>query len=206
MGVSPEIVASISSVAIEAIKILGPAGIAAWAGFKAGEGQARARLSELEEQNRFKAKEHMFAYYQGVCTRLQNDMNAIGKTMGEIVVDLEPPEDEEEAAEQAQALQFLRRLFATLSNNVPCEVEMLKAAFPAEGRAQNPYFQRLEAAISKTDWTKIPDTAPVLLDRAHDLFEVYTYLMICAQILLGRKSEELFAPHVSEAGIRRAKP
>ena len=82
---STELISAVQSIAIDAIKILGPATIAAYATYRASKFQFEARLVELKEENEFAARSVLFDCYKDRHRQLRKAHAKLGKSLGENV-------------------------------------------------------------------------------------------------------------------------
>lgn len=194
---TPELQAALLELGSDAIKILGPAAIAAWVGYSAGQAQLKTRLKELELANGFKAREHLYAHYETRRTELKDSLRQLGEMIGRLTSELSAEEDEDESPAEREAERRLAwTLVSTLSSMVPLEVSSAKSWLSERGLAGTPHEARLDAAASKADWTVVGENRDEILDRALLLFDMLTVLAAHSNTVLGKKAEELFVPHL----------
>jgi len=73
----------IKAIMTDAIKILGPAAIAAYATYRASKAQFEIKLKEIDKNHAFEARKNLFQYYKDRQVQFADDFKKLNSSLGE---------------------------------------------------------------------------------------------------------------------------
>src|SRR3989304_4491348 len=82
---SPDELAVVKDILLDAIKILGPVIITTWAGYKYVKRQATLKLEEMDKTHEFGAREHIFNYYKERSKQLLARQGQLNASLSELM-------------------------------------------------------------------------------------------------------------------------
>ena len=82
---SPDELAVVKDILLDAIKILGPAIITAIVGYKYGKLQVTLKLKEMDKAHEFGAREHLFNYYKERSKSLLERQGQLNASLNELM-------------------------------------------------------------------------------------------------------------------------
>lgn len=195
----PEIIKLIEVVSIDAIKILGPAVVAALATYKATKAQYEAKLQELTKGHEFKAREHLFDYYKGRQVKLSKSheelSNALGQALGfsAATTDLDPSDN---INDMANACFGIVKLYL---GQAPFEINTTLRDFESKNIQETPEYEKLNSYIGLLN-TLSPSNNRLEFEKiVFSLLEIYSFLERCNQVLLEKEMKGLFNKYVDGA-------
>jgi hypothetical protein len=180
----------------DALKILGPAIIAALATYKGAQLYLKAKVSELASAGELRARENLFTYYKDRLEYLWAAAKDAGVGIGKLYAIIGTQGDEAEKAEPA-ALNELRGFVSVLSTLLMQEVGITRAELQQAQLEDSPQFRRLQELAAQPDHQEQPKTTKALLDRLAAIVETYSFLCHCTQVVLESRMKELWDPYLS---------
>ncbi len=192
----PEIANLIKTISIDAIKILGPAIIAAFATYKATKMQYEIRLAELTKGHEFKAREHLFDYYKDRQIKLSKSHeelnNALGQLLGMAAASQEHDE-EDSINEMVDSFSGISNLYAELA---PFEINTVLRDFESKDLNSTDEYTKLKSYIGKLEDIQDQRTYSNVKNNVYILLEVYSFLERCNQMLLEAQIKRIFSKYV----------
>ncbi len=185
----------IKEIATDAIKILGPATIAALVAYKASEAQFELRLKEIEKGHQFRAREHLFRYYKDRQTQLSHDYTKFSQSLEE---DLGFAAGFTEANEvKASGLVKTMANYIEMYSSVTLtEIDITMRDMNENGLGGTPEYERLKSYKDKISNLAKEKNFSALQNNMLSIVEVYRFLQFCNQMLLQRQIEKMFRKYL----------
>ena len=185
----------IETITTDAIKILGPAIIAAFATYKATQAQFEIKLRELEKAHEFGAREHLFKYYKDRQTQLSKDYeqlnhfldNTLGFATGYVVGAGE---------EQSEFLSTLAEHVERYSKITPTEIDTTARDMEQNGMKETDDYRRLVAYIEPLQNLDKDKTLQALRKNIFAIANAYHFLQHCNQLLLQKQMIKVFTKYI----------
>lgn len=188
-----EILRTISSISTDAIKILGPAAITAFVGFKAGKAQLELKIKEMESSNKFKAREHLFKYHKEWQSHISRRYDQLTETLGSIAGVMAADKDGEMGLNP-----FALKFFGSYIKSAPHDVEMaIRDLENYKEKYKLEYELLLEHKIQTYSLRRAGDIDTVFRTIA-DLIEIYGHLNRCAHLLVEEEAKKALKPYLKE--------
>lgn len=183
---SPEVVELLS----DALKILGPAIIAAYATYKVGRTQLDMKDKEIRAANEFKARERLFDYDLGILQGLDSSRDKTNDSLGQVMslASTTLPDDPE--------FQLVVRLVKTMSVHVPRDIRSTKAEMAAIGLEDSDAYSGLDEVGGRANWVSVEETKEGLTNRLFEMLEVGTHLSHCRQEIAREHMHLVLKPYV----------
>jgi hypothetical protein len=199
MQTPPQIV-TWAEVALDAVKILGPAALALLGSLIALRHQRLLKRQELDAGARLRARELVFTHYQKKLDRVAAAVEEFGRTLGEIEVLLQSPETE---GIEKTAANFVATLFSIVLT-AKHEVQDAEEELETFGLHQD--YQK-EMAMMKALKEAPEDFAPDINDpKARENFRNGLLALVLVQeALVQARMKELFQEYLPPR-TRRALP
>lgn len=185
---SPEAITAFQEVAVEAIKILGPAFFT----YLAASSQFRSKLEELERTQGFRSREHLFAYYKSRQRKLAKGYEELGEGIGKVLGFASAAADVPDAKmnETIESFKVLVRVHTVVA---PFELEMALRDLKAADLAGLDEFKKLSGYRDAAANLQIGTTIDHLRELVVKLMEIYGLLERCNQAVLEKRIESLFS-------------
>ena len=156
---TPEQTAALLAFGTDALKILGPAAIAAWASHRVTKTQSQQRIRELEASNQFTTRTTLFAFYKEELRQLSERSNETAKSIGQLVgLMAAGPSD-------PKVLSTFRHLARIASAQVPMEIDLVLAEMEAEGVQAQPELNALLECRARASWAEVGNTDEAVMER-----------------------------------------
>jgi hypothetical protein len=189
---SPEL----SSIISDAIKILGPASLTAWLGYKAAKVQFDIKLREVDKSHEFNAREHLFQLFRERSNRLHKGFSNLMQSLGELVTNAAVLTEFEEDNFKGFR-QSLNTLIVHMCNLTPMNVKVTKIELEKAGLDDIPEFQELDSCISKImTLSKDDSSVPGLIQNTGALLEVYALITYCNDLVIDKQTEDVFSKYL----------
>lgn len=179
----------IKTIATDAIKILGPAILAAYMTYKTAKMQFESKLRELENKNEFNTRVHLFNYYKDRERQLSQTFEKASRLLGEAVGYAEGYKDE-------NLITFVTEVIQECYKNVPSNVEIAIRDMELEGLSNTQEYQKLKDILSHGEFEVNGSTEK----RWGDLIKItgiYEVLNHCNQLVLQNRINSLFGKYMS---------
>jgi hypothetical protein len=175
----------------DAIKILGPATIAAWAIYKVAKSQFELRLKEIEKGHQFRAREHLFLYYKERQTQLAQDYaklkNSLEEDLGFATGFTEVIGDEDSGLVKTMAESM--EMYSAMA---PTEIDITMRDMEKNDMVGTSDYDKLKSYKDKMNNLNREKTFRSLQKNIFIILEVYHFLQHCNQMLLQRQIEKMF--------------
>ncbi|MGY0311968.1 hypothetical protein ACV4QK_08830 [Alteromonas macleodii] len=191
-----EVIKSIETVLIEAIKIIGPAIIASFATYKATSSQYKFKVKELSKNHEFKAREHLFSYYKDRQQKLASGHSELSNSLGQILGAASSAGEESDTPEIVNGFISMLGLYV---NQAPFEISTTISDFDSKRLSHSPEYAKLLEYKKSADnliFNKEPKLAKIMII---ELLEIYSFLERCNHMLLERQIKQLFSNYVDNA-------
>lgn len=187
----PTTIELIKDVATDAIKILGPATIAAWATYMASKSHFELRLKEIERKQEFGARQHLFRYYKERQTQLAQEYaklrGELEHTLGYVAGYTKGSGDED-----STLVKILVESMEMYSAITPTEIDITMRDMEKNGLTGTSDYEKLKSYKEKISNLATEETFQTLQKNIFTIVEVYHLLQICNQNLLQRQMEMMF--------------
>jgi len=122
----PDLMHLIQVISLEAIKVLGPAAIAAFATYRVTAIQFESKIKELDKTNEFHARDRIFAYLTERIAKVDADFAKLNEEIGRVLGFTLGGNGGEQSAKQMQEfIEVLGGGMMTLARGVSLEVNSL---------------------------------------------------------------------------------
>lgn len=184
--------AATAGVISEAVKILGPAIIAAVATYKVSRAQFEIKLRELDKAHEFRARELLFLHgkeRRGEVAKYNEELNkTLGMLLAEATDNIGRPGEE-----RSLFFSGLADLWQYHSKDAPAQVLATLREMERRGLQDSDDYSKLKLCtdrIAAIDLTSTPERAK---DGILTLVDVYAALHDCNQALIWKEMEDLLA-------------
>lgn len=195
----PVLAELIKSIGVEAIKIVGPATVAAFAAYKAASLQFKATLTQLREANEFAARQYLFDYYKERQNRLSESHNELTTSLGQVLgVNAAAREDVFDANIQKMIDTFdsIARLHLDAA---PFEISLTVRDMKSKGLDDLEEYLELQSTKQTIEGLVVAEDFNSKKAVVISLLKVYGQLERCNQLLLEKEMDSLFSKYVSRA-------
>jgi len=184
----------IKSISLEAIKIIGPASVAAYATYKATKVQYELKLKEIEQNQRFSAKQVLFDYYKNRQTKISESYNQLSSTLGTAMgaAAIEEHRKEGDAPSKVIAVVDIVNSYVALA---PFDVSITARDYKLNNMESSEEFQKLTEYSKKVDSLETSTEFDIVRANVLLLLELYSFLERCNQALMERQMEKLFSKY-----------
>ena len=189
----PETIKAFSEIATEAVKILGPAWITAFVGIKIGKLQLDSKIKEIEKNNEFKAREHLFKYAKDWQSEMDKRCGDLMNTL-ETIDGLVSIDDTNEIGMH----EFLLNRFNMYLKEAPYNIEIaLREMEPIKSK-YGLEFDRLFDYKEKVKNIKRADSLENLRSGIILLTEIYGHLSRCAYFTSHEEAMKALKPYLKD--------
>ncbi|QYK12779.1 hypothetical protein K0I63_18980 [Shewanella rhizosphaerae] len=192
----PAVIKMIEVIAVDAIKILGPAVIAALATYKATKAQYDAKLQELTKGHEFKAREHLFDYYKERQGKLSKSHEELSNILGQVLGFSAVTND----VTLGDCLHDLANTFFGIARlyhgQAPFEISTTLRDFESKGIQEEPEYEKLNFYLHMVNSITPSNDRAEFEKVVFSLLEVYSFLERCNQVLLENEMKGLFNKYV----------
>lgn len=193
---TPEVVNLIQTVALEAIKIIGPAVIAAYATYRATSTQWELKLREVERANEFRAREQIFAHLKERLVHLNDEAAKLHAGVGQTLGYASGSSTAEITLHDREFIETMGGMVASIGKLAPLEVSTLLSEMQVAKLADTEEFKTLSAHRSVHFTTSKPSTFDELRVMMFELLELNSILGICTRLLLQKQMDIVFSPYL----------
>ncbi|MES2190802.1 MAG: hypothetical protein V4454_11795 [Pseudomonadota bacterium] len=195
---SPEEIALVQTVSLEAIKILGPAIVAAYAGYKAASVQIEVKLRELDKNHQFQARENIFSHLKDRLTHIDEQTERLNADLGRMLGFAAGCQDFDHSAETNEFVELMTGAMKSVAKLAPLEATVLLNDMRISGLASSHEFEALSAQTFQLEFDG-PASYLQLKANVLKLLETYGLLGVCTRLLLQKQMERVFAPYLAAA-------
>lgn len=179
----------------DAIKILGPATIAALATYKAAKSQFELRLREVERKQEFGARQHLFRYYNERQTQLAQEYaklrGELEHTLGFVAGFTEGIGDEDSGL--VKTMSEYMEMYSTMA---PTEIDVTMRDMEKNDMAGTSDYDKVKSYKDKMNNLNTEKTFRSLQKNIFIILEVYHFLQHCNQMLLQKRIETMFGKYI----------
>ena len=193
-----EVAKVIETISIDAIKILGPAIIAAFATYKATKTQYEIKLNEITKSHEFKAREHLFDYYKERQIKLSKSHEELKNVLCQLLGMSISASDYKGNNSIGKLVDSFAGASSLYSGLAPFEIETTLRDFESKGLSETREYAKLQSYTDKLKDIQKPEDYPSIKNNVFILLEVYSFLERCNQMLLEAQIENLFSNYVSK--------
>lgn len=186
----------IKTVSLEAIKILGPAVVAALTGYWAARLQYVSKLKELERSNEFNARQQLFDYYKNQQAKLAERHKELADGLGQVLAFAAVADDDEKNTKIVKAFMGTVSTYISI---VPFDIDMTRRDMKTKGLEATDEYQKLGEYHDSSLNLKSGESFETTQANVYILFEIYSFLERCNQLLLERQMEGLFSKYMKNA-------
>lgn len=187
---TPEAIQAIENFAIDALKILGPAIVAAVVAYKVAKAQFEATLKQTDKRNEFDARKAVYDFLIQRQEKLGENFKQMGENLGYVLgLTTGVAEDDED---------FLT--FIDLSNltlrTIRRECGVSKDQYEKKGLTDKPQYKIIEACTEKANALEAATTYDSLRYNSLELMPIYEDLHYALDALIDWEMEEILAPYI----------
>jgi len=175
----------------DAIKILGPAAIAAFVGYKAAIVQMNSKLKELENNHEFEARKHLFNYYKEQKHRLEKDSQRVIGEIGELSGFLAGSTAEREE-ENGAMLQRIADVVRNESRRLLQEVIIAKKELEKNTLNGTAEYNKLDAYAEEVRSFKHENVLSIIQNNLFTISVIYNHLYYCNHLILEKEGDKIF--------------
>lgn len=195
---SPEVASLLQTVLLEAIKILGPAIVAAYAAYKAASVQLDVKLHEVAKANEFKAREAIFLHLKERLVHIEQKNEKLNEELGRML-GVAAGYHEGSGTEPVEYVDIMSRSVHAAARLAPVEISATLNDMRMSSLTSSEEFKALSGRQDFQIDTFEPYSYPKLKSNVLSLIETYDLLGMCNRLLLQKQMERAFSPYISGA-------
>lgn len=178
----------------DAIKILGPAGIVAWATYRASRAQLELKLKEIKSAQEFGAREHLFRHYKDRQQQLAEEYTKMRGSLEE-TVGFAGGLREGSAREPAflDTMNEYTQMYCAIG---PEEINVTLQDMDKDGLAETSDYQNLESYKDKIKTLQPSGDLRSLQRNIFIIVQAYHFLQHCNNKLLQTQMERTFRKYL----------
>lgn len=180
-------------VALESVKILGPAIITALAAYFTARFQFKIKVKELVEANKFKAHERIFDFHKNKYDLFDEAILKINEGFG-FFAGLSLSEKNE----AGEIKRFVAKYLSIYIETAPLDLKQLIVDFSSVADTHALEFERLNRQLLIAEDIKIPKNQEEINDVIVKLLVIYGFANYCGKILTERKTVGVFDKYIRE--------
>jgi len=186
----------LKSISMEAIKIIGPATVAALVAYKTTRVQYELKLKEVEKNQEFSAKQALFDYYKNRQVKISESYDQLrsilGSAMGAAAA-IEDNREEDDAAPRIVAVVDMINSYVALA---PFDVSITERDYRAKNLDTTEEFQKLIEYKTRIKHLKKSTEFDIVRANVLILLELYSFLDHCNQALMEHQMQALFLNYI----------
>jgi hypothetical protein len=200
---SPEVINLIQTISLDAIKILGPATVAAYAAYKAASIQLEVKLRELEKSHQFQARESIFAHLKDRLAHIDQQTDKLNADMGHMLGFATGFHGSAPSTTSTEFVALMTSAMQSIARLTPLEITVLLDDMRMSGLTSSQEFKTLSDRGEINLQLAGPPSYEQLKVNVLELLETYNLLGICTRLLLQKQMERVFSPYLpSEKSAR----
>lgn len=196
---SPEVANLIQVIALDAIKILGPAVIAAYATYRATTVQWEVKLKELDRTNEFLARERVFAHLKERLAHIDEETEKLHGAVGEILGRASGAIGEAPTPQDLVFMQIMGEFIITAGKTAPLEVRGLLQDMQVADLGSTAEYKALSAYQDIRPPSEPLVTYDELKAALFQLLDLNNHLGLCIRLLIQKRMECVFAHYIAES-------
>lgn len=194
----PALAGLIEAVALDALKILGPAIVAAVATYKATKVQYELKLKELERSQSFKARENLLEHYRQQKSRVDEVYNSLSNTLGQIL-GMASSASLESASKIDDFTSTMVGVADMYVGMAPFDIRMTLRDMASLNLTQEEEYRKLESYLDQASRLDVTREFEQLKNNIYTLLEIYGFLGRCNHLMLEKQIHSLFEGYVEHA-------
>lgn len=187
-----ELIHALQNVGIEAIKILGPAIIAAYVAYKTGKSQMEAKLKEVDKRNEFEARK---AIYDLLIQRKENISEGYRGILENIAFFMSAASGKEIDAEFDETIIGLTNTYLRTAQRM---TQLTKETFEKKELNSKEEYSIILNCIEKVKDIQPANDYKTLRKNSLELIPIYEDLTYVHDSLVDWKMEEILTPYLRE--------
>jgi hypothetical protein len=200
----PEILAVIQTVLLEAIKVLGPAAIAAYFTFRATSVQYESKLRELERGNEFSARDRLFSLYTGRLKELDEETEKLNSAVGQMI-GMSSVSGDTPTPDERRTLEALAGFARTTARQFPLQARAILKTMENHDLKESEEYTSLNALSAKGIELSPSPSYEELRAGLFSLLEAHHVLTGCTRTLLERNALMMFEQYVKTDALAKQK-
>ena len=194
---TPELLAVIQAVLLDAIKILGPAVIAAYAAYRAAFIQIELKLKELERGHQFQARSAIFTDLKERLAHIDQQTEKLNAELGHILGFASGYRMGDTKDEPNEVIDLMLRAAEAAAKAQPLETSVVLADMRAASMASSQEY----AALLARQAVQLPISGDQTYERLKvlvvEMLETSHLLGVCTRLLLRAEMNRVFAPYLA---------
>ncbi|AQM66586.1 MULTISPECIES: hypothetical protein [Vibrio] len=177
-------------VAIEAIKILGPAMVTGVAAYFTATIQLKAKLKQIEKNSEYKAREKVFDFKTEKYNKLDKSLATLNETLSFLAGMSMTDRDDQYAINS-----FVAKYLSTFIYSAPFDVKQTIDQFLPLATEYPREFDKLQKDLSLVEGLKQPNNYDQVNDTIVTLIGVYGFVSCCSKIVAEKEALKVFEPY-----------
>jgi hypothetical protein len=194
---STEVIALIQTVSMEAIKVLGPAIVAAYAAYRAAFVQFKLKLQELEQGHQFQARASLFSHLKDRLAHIDQQVEKLNADLAHMLGFASGYQVAEPSAGTSEVVDLMTRAARSVAKTAPLEITALLNDMRVAGLASSDEFKALLTRQQFQPTSSDPPSFAALKLLVPELIETYNLLALCTRLLLRQEMAHVFAPYLA---------
>ncbi|MFL0804253.1 MAG: hypothetical protein K6L81_11085 [Agarilytica sp.] len=186
----------IQSVSSDALKILGPAIIAALATYKATKAQYELKIREMEESHGFKAREALLQHYKDQKSKVDEGYNTISETIAGSLGMVTGTGEDSSFSEMAETIIGISDMYVGIAQ---FDIETTLRDMVTANVSDSSEYTKLESYLDPAKNLKTTRNVTEFKKNTYFLLDLYSFLGRCNQMLLEIQTKKLFSGYVKTA-------
>ncbi|WP_315384713.1 hypothetical protein [Microvirgula aerodenitrificans] len=187
----------IQTVSLEVIKILGPAFIAAYVGYKTAYIQLKIKTEELKRSHSFQARQEIFSDLRDRIARSDKNLFEINKELGEMIGFAEGFKGEDLDSSTNPLLNLFGEAADSIAKSTRISIRATLRDMENEGLTETDEYKELlslrEINLSLTDYSYVAVRKNLL-----QLREIHSLIVCATQETLKIKMHAAFKPYLND--------
>lgn len=196
---TPELVGLIQTIALEAIKILGPAAIAAYATYRATAIQFEIKLKELERTNEFSARDRIYTHLKERLTKVDQDSSKLNEEIGRMLgFVVGATGGDAPNPSMSEFIELMGAFAESIARKVPVEISGLLDDMRSAGLENSSEFSALKEyegfAFNRQGQIAYAEIKKLLFL----LVEIHNTMGLCMRRLISQKMGKAFSGYAKD--------
>lgn len=194
---SPEAIGALQSVFIEAVKIVGPATVAAYAAYKAATIQVVIKLRELDNHNQFRARELLFSHLRQKLTHIDQQVEKLNRELGELLGFAASRQEAPDFGKSDEFISLMSAAIESIARLAPLEVSALLNDMRTSSLTTSAEYGELASRQNALRSLEAAPSYANLRQNVLTLLELYSLMGTCTRLLLEGEMHRVLGPYVS---------
>lgn len=193
---NPEIIQLIQTVALDAIKILGPATLASYATYKAAFIQIKIKLDELEKAHQFQAREHIFTAIKNRLSDFDEVTDKLNGDLGKLVGFTSALIKDDDSSELNNFNTVMNIATRSKAKLLPYEIRSTLLDMCSLNLESSDEYKELLVRSKVIVVILNTDSFSKLQSNILELLETYDLLSYCTRLVMNKQMESIFKPYL----------